>query len=156
MEGTFDCFTTLLPQSTIEMFHKKSLRLRKYEERVETFARERRISVARCENERGSPLALKQSSFSAWGSCFSKRHFNPYGQVGWRNANGTIYRIDTEKRNTIWVPFEDSNLKQSAQIRRQWGDQSAKFCKQRVLLSCPVKDGWNEIYPLSMKYVQAV
>ena len=57
MEGTFDCFTTLLPQSIIEMFHKKSLRLRKYEERVETFARERRISVARCENERGSPLA---------------------------------------------------------------------------------------------------
>ena len=64
MEGTFDCFTTLLPQSIIEMFHKKSLRLRKYEERVETFARERRISVPRCENERGSPLA--HNSVQAW------------------------------------------------------------------------------------------
>ena len=56
MEGTFDCFTTLLPQSIMEVFLKKSLRLRKYQERVDSFVIERRILIARCKNERGSPL----------------------------------------------------------------------------------------------------
>ena len=36
MEGTFDCFTTLLPQSVTEMFQRKLLRLRKYQERLES------------------------------------------------------------------------------------------------------------------------
>ena len=57
MEGTFDRFTTLLPQSVLEMFQRKSLRLRNYQERLESYARGRRIAIARCENERRIPLA---------------------------------------------------------------------------------------------------
>ena len=52
MEGKFDCFTTLFPQSVVEMFQKESLRLRKFHKRVENFFTERRISIARCENEK--------------------------------------------------------------------------------------------------------
>ena len=59
MEATFDCFTTLLPQSVMAMFRRKPLRLRNYQERLENYVRERNISVVCCENERGSPLAHK-------------------------------------------------------------------------------------------------
>ena len=64
VEGTFDCFTTLFPQSVMEMFQKKSLILIKYQERVESLVIERRISIARCKNEKGSPLA--HNSVQAW------------------------------------------------------------------------------------------
>ena len=69
MEGTFDRFTTLLPQSVLEMFQRKSLRLRKYQERLESYARGRRIAIARCENERRSPLAhssVQTETGGAW------------------------------------------------------------------------------------------
>ena len=36
-------------------FKKKSLRLRKYQERVDSFVIERRILIARCKDERGVP-----------------------------------------------------------------------------------------------------
>ena len=64
VEGTFDCFTTLFPQSVMEMFQKKSLILIKYQERVESLVIERIISIARCKNEKGSPLA--HNSVQAW------------------------------------------------------------------------------------------
>ena len=35
MKGKFDCFTTLLPQSDIEMIQRKS-RLNQYQERLES------------------------------------------------------------------------------------------------------------------------
>ena len=70
MEATLDCFTTLLPQSVMVMFQRKLLRLRKYQERIESYVRKRNISVVCCKNERGSPLAHK--SVRAWiRKCFS-------------------------------------------------------------------------------------
>ena len=45
--GKFDCLTTLLPQSVMEMFQRKSLRLRKYQERLERCFIERRIAIGR-------------------------------------------------------------------------------------------------------------
>ena len=71
MEGTFNCFTTLLPQSIMEMFQRKSPRPRKYQESLETCVIQRRISMAHCENKRGSPLA--HNSVQAWSrKCFSQ------------------------------------------------------------------------------------
>ena len=51
MKGKFDCFTTLLPQSDIEMIQRKS-RLSQYQERLESQVIERRIARACWENER--------------------------------------------------------------------------------------------------------
>ena len=71
MEGTFNCFTTLLPQSIMEMFQRKSPRPRKYQESLETCVIQRRISMVHFENKRGSPLA--HNSVQAWSrKCFSQ------------------------------------------------------------------------------------
>ena len=58
--------------------------------------------------------------FSAQGSCFCKEHFTPRWQV-------KSYHIEESKRKNIiiWVPCEDSNLKQSAQIR--WSQLDGGF-----------------------------
>ena len=40
------------------------------------------------------------------------------GRVGSQRAKGTLYRLVKDSKITIWVPCEDSNLKQSAQTRR--------------------------------------
>ena len=61
MKGTFNCFTTLLPQSVTEMFQRKSLWWRKYQERLKRYIIERRSSTARWENESGEvpwPISL--------------------------------------------------------------------------------------------------
>ena len=62
--------------------------------------------------------------FSAQGSCFCKEHFTPRWQVGSQKSN---YHIEESKRKNIiiWVPCEDSNLKQSAQIR--WSQLDGGF-----------------------------
>ena len=51
MEGTFDWLTTLIPQSVMEMFQRKSPRLTEYQERLESSVVEWRISMASCEND---------------------------------------------------------------------------------------------------------
>ena len=72
MEGTFDWFTTLIPQSIMEMFQRKPLRLRKYQERLESYVKERRISIASCESESGIswPITLcKLEAGSTYSTC---------------------------------------------------------------------------------------
>ena len=56
-----------------------------------------------CGNLSAHVIYLKQSSFSALVSCHCKRHFNPHGQVGSRNTNGTLYLICNDERNIISI-----------------------------------------------------
>ena len=49
---------------------------------------------------------------------FRQSHILPMGRVGSQRAKGTLYRLVKDSKITIWVPCEDSNLKQSAQTRR--------------------------------------
>ena len=67
-----DLFTTLIPQSIMEMIQRKPLRLRKYQERLESYVKERRISIASCESESGIswPITLcKLGAGSAYSTC---------------------------------------------------------------------------------------
>ena len=73
-------------------------------------------------------IYLKQSSFSALVSCHCKKHFNPHGQVGSRNTNGTLYVTVKE------IEFQSETC-QKCQVkisgRLSWG-----FKPQIYLLCC--------------------
>ena len=58
-------------------------------------------------------IYLKQSSFSALVSCFCKKHFNPHGQVGSRNTNGTLYVTVKE------IEFQSETC-QKCQVKNFW------------------------------------
>ena len=78
---------------------------------------DQKVSIL-CGSLSAQVIYFQQSSFSARGSCFRQSHILPMGRVGSQRAKGTLYRLVKDSKITIWVPCEDSNLKQSAQTRR--------------------------------------
>ena len=52
MKGMFDCLRASLPHSDLEMIQRKSIRLTKCQETLESYVTERRTSIARRENKR--------------------------------------------------------------------------------------------------------